>query len=482
MRTLMIRLVASLLALAALYLIPVNLALNLPAARAYLNHIAPERFALDWNQAWSWYPLRIEFRGLAADGQTATEQWQVDAARAAASVSLLPLLRDGLIRVHDLDLVDLDLRLRPRPQRAAEAQDALRAFFPVIRNRDPAALAEPAPPPGGALRLEIDDLAVRGRHSVWVAHLRGRLPGEVRGSFTLDTVAGQVGLSGGALDLRLESLAIGDDPDVSADAAIKGRIEVPPFVIAETTGIRALTIPWIDAQVDLPVQNLDFLPLLIGGVDGLNLHGQGRLHGRLVYAFGEVLIGSELHVDARALGLQLGPYGFTGDGEVELLQDPADQHQADLRVRFNEVQARLLPTGPAAAHGKASPPDLAQDPPLFVGRGLEARLHVRTADSGIDTNTDPRVRPRRDLTPKPKTAGGLTPGQEMRLTLTIPAMTVPDIRVHNRLLPAKWQLALLGGTGVLEWSGGPGRGRHDHRPGSRLARGRSALARRPRHH
>ena len=444
MRTLSIRSVVALLGLAALYLIPVNLALNLPATRAYLNRIAPDRFTLEWTRAWSWYPLRVELRGLAADGQTATEQWQVDAARTSASVALLPLLRDGLIRVHDVDLVDLELRLRPRPQQAADAQDPLRAFFPIIRNRDPAALAEPAPPPGGALRLEIDDLQVRGRHAFWVSHLRGTVPGEVSGSFTLDTAAGQVGLTGGALDLRLESLAIGDDTDVSADAAIKGRIEVPPFVIAETKGILALTIPWVDAEVDLPVQNLDFLPLLIGGADGLGLHGQGRLRGRVVYAFGELLIGTDLHIDAHELGMQLGPMGFAGNGQVEMLQDPTDRNQADLKVHFNEVQAHLPPTGTKAAADKTS----RQDPPLFVGHGLEVWLHARTADTGID-HTDPRVRPKRDLKPKPKTATGLPAGQELHLTLTIPEMTVPDIGVHNRLLPAKWQLALLGGTGVL---------------------------------
>ncbi len=447
MRKLSMRLFVSLLALAALYLIPVNLALNLPATRDYLNRIAPERFAIEWSRAWSWYPLRVELRGLAADGQTATEQWQVDSARAAASVSLLPLLREGLIRVHDLDLEDLDVRLRPRPQpgRTKGVDDALSAFFPVIRNRDPAAPAEPSPPPGGTLRLEIDDIHLQGRHAFWVSHFRGTLPGEVRGSFSLDSVTGQIGLADGTLDLRLQSLSIGGDQDVSADAAIKGRIEIPPFAIAESSGIMALAIPWFDAEVDLPVRNLDFLPLLVGGAEDLKLQGQGRLRGRLVYAFGELLIGTDLHVDAPDLGMQLGPIDFIGNGQVQMLQDPADQTQADLKVRFNEVQAHLPPTGSAAVAGKAS----RQGPPLFVGHGLEVWLHARTPSSGIDSNTDPRVRPKRDFTPKPRTATGLPAGQEMRLTLTIPEMRVPDIAAHNPLLPAKWQLALLGGKGVI---------------------------------
>lgn len=69
------RLVSATLILVALYLIGVNLALNLPATQAYLNSLWPDRLATGWERAWSWYPLRAEFRGFAADGQTSTEQW-----------------------------------------------------------------------------------------------------------------------------------------------------------------------------------------------------------------------------------------------------------------------------------------------------------------------------------------------------------------------------------------------------------------------
>ena len=92
MRKVLSRLVSATLIPVGLYLIGVNLALNLPATRDYLNSLRPDRLAIGWERAWSWYPLRVEFRGFAADGQTPTEQWQVDAERAAASVSLWPLL------------------------------------------------------------------------------------------------------------------------------------------------------------------------------------------------------------------------------------------------------------------------------------------------------------------------------------------------------------------------------------------------------
>lgn len=408
------QLVSATLILVALYLVGVNLALNLPATQVYLNSLRPDRLAIGWERAWSWYPLRVEFRGLAADGQTPTEQWQVDAGRAAASVSLLPLL-DGEIRVHDLDLVDIDLRLRPRSG-PAEDDSAIRHHFPVIRNRDPEARAEPEPEEeGGNLLLEIADIHVQGDHAFWVSHVRGTLPGEVRGSFSLDTGAGRFGLEGGALDLVLASLRIGDAQPVTDPASIKGQIEVPPFVIAEATGLGALILPEFDAEIDLPVQNLDFLTLLTGDMAGLDLKGQGRLRGRLVFSHGELLPGTDLIVEAHELAMTLARHAFNGDGTIELKVAPDDADQADLVVRFDEVRASLLAEHPAAATEAGDVPGMT----LFSGHGLEALLHIEMRGGKPDLN----------------------------LTLTLPAMEVPDLAVYNRLLPEEWETRLLGGSG-----------------------------------
>jgi hypothetical protein len=361
--------------------------------------------------------LRVELRGVAADGETATEQWQLDAARAAASLSLLPLLK-GEIRVHDLDLVDIDLRLRPPPTSEQE-QAAISSYFPVIRNRDPAALAEPKQD-SGTLALRIDDIHVRGRHAFWVSHLRGTLPGELRGSFSLDSQAGRVGLAGGALDVILESLQIADVQHMTDQASIRGRIEVPPFVISEATGIAALTVPELDAQIDLPVQDLRFLTLLTGDLGAIELNGKGRLRGRVNYSHGELLGGSELTVEAHELAMGLARYLFSGDGTVELRVDPEDPDQADLLVRFDAVQAALLAEQAGGAADRAD----ARALPLFSGHGLAALLHAKTRDGA--------------------------PEADLGLTLTIPAMEVPDLAVYSRLLPEKWDLQIVGGTGTVK--------------------------------
>jgi len=421
MKILLARLVKTLLILAALYLIPVNLALNLPAVKHYLNGVQPDRFAVTWERALSLYPLRVELTGLAADGQTATEQWQLDARRAAASVSLLPLLA-GEIRVHDLDLADVDLRLRPRPT-PEKGHGDFADFFPVIRNRDPESPAEPATDAeGGALVLEIDDIHVTGDHAFWVSHIRGSLPGEVRGSFRVDTEAGQIALSGGVLDLALASLQIADQPHVTDAAAIRGRIDIPPFLLAEAKGLAALTLPEIDAEIDVPVRDLRFLALLMGDLGGLELGGQGRLRGRLVYERGEALTGTDLWVEAHELRLGLSRYRFDGDGAIELRVDPEDPEQGDLVVRFDAVQASLLPE-PSAEGGS---PGAAR--PLFSGRDLNLVLHANEAA-------------------RPGSEGTAT---DAHLIFAIPSVEVPDLAAYHRLLPDKWGLALLGGAGTLK--------------------------------
>lgn len=415
------------LALAALYLASVNLALNLPAARALLNGLQPDHFSVTWSRAWSLYPLRIELSGVAADGQTPTEQWQLDASRAAVSVSLRPLLQRGEIRIHDLDLEDIDLRLRPRRQPGADPGE-MADYFPVIRNRDPDAPAEPVPGAidAGTLVLELDDIHVQGQHAFWVSHIRGSLPGEIRGSFRVETETGRLSLSGGAIDLALASLQVGPDEPVTDAAAIKGKIDIPAFTISETQGLQFMRLPQLDAEVDLPVQDLDFLTWIWPLLAEFDLHGAGRLRGRLSMSGGEVLRGTDLVVEAHELAMQLGAFRFGGDGFVEFRVDPEDEAQGDLVVRFSEVQAERQP----AAGEDASQPEV-----LFVGQGLTAQLHAAEVDP---TTTSTAT-----------SADELVDEVLLKFVMTIPSMQVDDLAVYSRLFPADWDLALLGGTGTV---------------------------------
>lgn len=404
------RLVVFLVALAAIYLITVNLLLARPETQAFINGLKPERVAVTWQSAWSWYPLRLELQGVHADGQSRREQWQVEAPRAAASISLLPLL-SGQIHVHDIDLHDADLRLRKRPR--PDRDDAeRREHFPPIANRDPDAMAEPKPigPKKKGLEILVDDLRLHGEHAVWIGGLRGTLVGAIAGRFSIQTNGGRMALADAELDVTLRSLEVFGVEDASTGAKLRGRLDIPPLFVSELLTREGFDRIDFDLNLDLPVNNLDFLKILIGDLGDIAITGEGRVSGRVHQADGDFKGDTDLRVEASKLLLAMPPYAFAGDGLVRIKLDPSDPKQGDLNLRFGSVQGLFS--------------RVAEQEPLklFVGRDLEANLHLTKAEPAAP---------------------------EVDLRLRIPEVGVPDLALYNALIPAKAGLELLGGEGSL---------------------------------
>jgi hypothetical protein len=112
-RTLLKRLVQVLLAVELVWLVVINGALALPLTQTLINTIRPEKFFISWDRAWSWYPGNVQVRGVFANGQSRSQQWQFETPEASGSVALLPL---AIKRVHvrRARALDVDFRLRPR--------------------------------------------------------------------------------------------------------------------------------------------------------------------------------------------------------------------------------------------------------------------------------------------------------------------------------------------------------------------------------
>ncbi|MDH3830970.1 MAG: AsmA family protein, partial [Gammaproteobacteria bacterium] len=89
------------------YLVLINVALSLPVTQTLLNRIKPEKFIVHWEQAWSWYPFRVHARGISANGQTSSQQWQVDTPAASASIDILPLLW-RTVKVSNVAALDIE--------------------------------------------------------------------------------------------------------------------------------------------------------------------------------------------------------------------------------------------------------------------------------------------------------------------------------------------------------------------------------------
>ena len=84
MKNLLKRFVFIVVAAEFAYLIIINALLNLPITQDVVNMIRPEKFQVSWERAWSFYPLRLNAKGIAANGQARTQQWEAYATSGAA--------------------------------------------------------------------------------------------------------------------------------------------------------------------------------------------------------------------------------------------------------------------------------------------------------------------------------------------------------------------------------------------------------------
>lgn len=87
------------IALYASYLVLGNLLLNTPLGPAALNR-TPDKFAMHWGPAVTWWPGRLVLWDVALHGQSTRNRWDVSARRMSGQVRLLPLLRRQLLVPH----------------------------------------------------------------------------------------------------------------------------------------------------------------------------------------------------------------------------------------------------------------------------------------------------------------------------------------------------------------------------------------------
>ena len=112
----------------------VNLALQLPLTQDIVNMVRPHKFQVQWDSAWSWYPFKVHVRGVSANGQARSQQWQLDVDTASGSVSLLPLVLKR-VYVRNLSVSGVEYRQRPRLKPDKDYSNLL-DYFPEIEGRE----------------------------------------------------------------------------------------------------------------------------------------------------------------------------------------------------------------------------------------------------------------------------------------------------------------------------------------------------------
>jgi hypothetical protein len=409
MRTWVRRALLLLLALEALWAVPVNLVLNTPLADRLVNR-KPERFRIDWRLAVSPWPGLVHLRGVATHGQSRTIQWEARLRSVTATFALEPLRR----RVVDLGQVRASgIRYAQRPRLDAGEEPPPEAFeWPPIADRknppDAAPGAVGPKQPGRPWTVRAGRI-LGGVEEIWIG--RYRLAGAADVDATLDlTARGPLALP--RLDFRLAAgtMQVGTLRMFEGlQLDIQARLD--RFVPRGKRAVDVLRA--LSGRFDLEARDgsLKFLEAYFRKVQGLELNGGGPMRLHMLVEAGRLQPGSRLErsrdrIDTTFLGNRITGLGTVG-AEVEPI----------CGIPMSRV-ALHVPRYEVARAGAAAP----------FAHGEEFRLEATSANLDL---TDPFA--------------------DVHLDVGLEREEIPDLSVYNVFLPQASRARIVSGLGRMSW-------------------------------
>ncbi len=391
------------------YLVIFNTALNLPLTQSLINAVKPDKFEVSWNRAWTWYPFRVHVRRIAANGQSRSQQWQVETPAASASIAILPLV---LKRVWLSDVVATDAHYKQRPRLKADKDyEQVLPFFPDITGREVVPAVTTPRPDKRPWHLALDGIELRGNHQYWIMQFRGKASGSFEGDLTFETRGGPFSLSNTQIDLQLDTLYVNDQQEVFKQGDINGELAFAPFVPRDNKGIKILRFLDLDADINIDVKSLAFINLFTRSFNDLRIDGTGQLNGHARLREGTILPSTKLYVDADNLLVEVLEHSIKGAGTVSLEPDASTDKLMKLAVQYKNLSVMH--------HGDADP--------LLTGENLGLSL------SGSGALASARDEPR----------------DNQNMTFTVEGLTAPNLALFEHYLPAKWPFELHGGKGTV---------------------------------
>ena len=402
------RIVMLVVAIELTWLVVINFLLFLPVSQTAINAIRPEKFHIHWERAWSWYPGRVSVWNASANGNSRSQMWQVEVGYASGRISLPPLVLKR-VNLHGVEGADVTFRLRPRSKPDRD-YSRIERWFPTIEGREVTPAVTTPRKKKWPWRVFADDMRVDGPLDYWIYHVRGESEGFAEGGLSYVTHGGELELDVRAFDLALGRHTVGDE-EMFGDGHLAGSMGFAPFVPRENKGLPMLGFLRLDAEVSIDANDLRFVRIFVLNFHQIAVDGEGKVRGRLRYDRGEVLDGTDLHIDARNLVVDVPGHRIAGKGDIDLERGAETGGEMALDFRFRELEVVREHT----------------DAPMLVGDQLLLRV-----------GGDGRVLP---------DPGTVNPTRS--LSLDIRDLQVPDLARLQPYLPEKWPLRLLGGDGRL---------------------------------
>ena len=405
------RLIRAVLLLEILYLTVFNLALQLPVTQTLINAVKPDKFHVSWERAWTWYPFRVHARGISANGQARSQQWQVETTAAAASISLLPLLLKR-VWISNIAVEDISYKQRPRLKPDKDYASVIE-FFPPIEGREISAAITTPREKKRPWRLSIDNLSTSGSYEYWIMQFRGKAAGKLNADLNFETRGGPFSLENGQVDVELDTLYVNNEYEMFKRGTVQGELAFEPFVPRDNKGVNLLKFLSLETDVNIDVNSLAFINIFTQSFNRTTIDGSGHVRGHFRMEQGHVLDGTDLTIDADTLQVNVLDHDIEGRGTVKLISSTSTRHLLNLAVHYSDLE--VIHSG--------------DKHPLLTGENLWLRI----TGPGELFQTDNREF-----------------DEYRNMTFNIEGLAAPDLALFQHYLPEQWPFQLHGGVGTLQ--------------------------------
>ncbi|MCB1845271.1 MAG: hypothetical protein KDI09_20050 [Halioglobus sp.] len=423
MKTLLWRLLKLALLIEVGYLALINGALWLPWTQDLVNLVRPEKFAVRWESAWSPYPFKVYARGIDANGQSRSQQWQLRVERAEGRVAVLPLLLKR-VQVWDVTVGSGEYRQRPRLKPDQDYSKRL-PYFPTIEGRAIVPAETSPQKKRRPWRIALRDVRADGHFDLWIYNLRGSLKGSASAEMDYQTRGGALRLAVWDARLQLNPATVNGAATLFRGGRLNGSLAFAPFIPRENKGLRLLPHMDLDAELNLDVGSLRFINLFTGNLGDLFIDGAGRIDGRLRYSRGFMLAGTSLTASAADLSIALRRMSVAGQGTVNISTPRDSDNPLVLDIGYEALAV--------TRDGDASP--------FLSGDGLEL---VYSGSNFVAPDPDLAIK---DLWNQ---EAARERRRDTTLKVLIDEATLLDVSIVNDYMPAGAGLAFTGGTAALQ--------------------------------
>jgi hypothetical protein len=327
------------------------------------------------------------------------------------------------VYLSNLQAESIDYRQRPRLKADVDYTDRL-AYFPEIKGREVVPVETAELKKKRPWKIHINDLQATGEHRFWVYNLQGTASGPATGNLYTETRRGAFWLDVEQFELDLGPAFLNGNAEAFRGGTVAGSLGFSPLVRAENPGRRMLRFAYLDADLDLAVDSLDFINMLTGNLGNFSITGAGQVQGHLSISDGFVRAGTQLSATADNLGVDMYDINVLGKGVVKIHTPETEDTPLGLDVQYDQLTATR-----------------AEEPaPFLIGE----TLHLEYRGSNF-------------ITPDPSLGlADLWDDEEARqrradnsLNLFIERATVPDMSALNYHLPPETALQFAGGTTEL---------------------------------